>query len=55
MVVCLAHVGLEVKVAGASRPWTCFFHGRDARAWGLAISLKPLSRNTLFGFILLNP
>ena len=26
------HVGLEVKVAWASRPWTCFFHGRDARA-----------------------
>jgi hypothetical protein len=23
----LAHVGLEVKVAWASRPWTCFYTG----------------------------
>ncbi len=36
-------------------PMIAFSHGQDARAWGLAISQKPLSRNMLFGIVLLNP
>jgi hypothetical protein len=36
-------------------PMIAFSHGQDARAWGLAISQKPLSRNILCLFVLLNP